>query len=243
MTPLEVLDTEFAGASDRAASIVAAAVLDDTLRELLEATLVSERPSGIDPFATGQELGSFMSRVKMAFLLGLIDDSERKRLALVAKIRNEFAHLAQDMSFKSPRVADRCRELSPPEELVPPRYVPGELELERLHEFKTPLANRDNPRALFEEATLLLLYVLKGRIAQAKFKHPFSPLPFKNAAEPAGEHLVHAMLAKRRAIESGQSPEEIAELTDMVTKLANIVVFAAAGANKRPATDSSGSAG
>lgn len=232
MTPLEVLDAEFAGASDRAASIVAAAVLDDTLRELLEAALVPERPSGLDPFAPGQELGSFMSRVRMAFLLGLIDDSERRRLALVAKIRNEFAHLAQGISFGSSRIADRCRELSPPVELVPPRFVPGELEIERLHEFRTPLADRGNPRALFEEATLFLLYVLKGRIAQAQFKRPTSPSPFVNAAEPAGEHLAHAMVAKRRAIDAGAPAEEIAKLTDLVTKLANIVVFSAAGANK-----------
>ena len=188
MTPLEVLDAEFSGASDRAAAIIAASVLDDTLRELLEAGLVPERPSGIDPFAPGQELGSFMSRAKMAFLFGLIDDSERKRLALVAKIRNEFAHLAQEMSFSSSRVADRCRELSPPVQLVPPRYVPGDLEIEKLHEFKTPIANRDNPRALFEEATLFLLYVLMGRIAQARFKRPTSPSPFINAAEPAVPH-------------------------------------------------------
>lgn len=241
MTPLEVLDAEFSGASDRAASIVAAAVLDDTLRELLEVALVPERPSGLDPFSPGQELGSFMSRVKMAFLLGLIDDSERKRLALIAKIRNEFAHLAQDMNFGSPRVADRCRELSPPLGLVPPRLVPEELEIERLHEFKTPLADRDDPRALFEEATLFLLYVLKGRIAQAKFKRPTSPSPFKNAAGPAGEHLAHAMVAKRRAIDAGAPADEIAELTDLVKKLANIVVFAAAGANKPKADDSAGS--
>ncbi|WP_141233553.1 hypothetical protein [Lysobacter antibioticus] len=177
-----------------------------------------------------------MSRVKMAFLLGLIDESERKRLALVAKIRNEFAHLVQDLSFNSARVADRCRELSPPTELVPPRYVPEILELEKLHEFKTPLADRDDPRALFEEATLFLVYVLKGRLAQAKSRRPDSPPPFKNAAEPAGEYLAHAMVAKRRAIENNHPQEEIAELTDLVAKLANIVVFAAAGANKSAPT-------
>lgn len=231
MTPLEVLDAEFAGASDRAASIVAAAILDDTLRTLLEAALISERPSGLDPFAPGQELGSFMNRVKMAFLLGLIDDSERKRLTLVAKIRNEFAHLAHDLTFGSSRIADRCRELSPPRELIPPRFVPGELNIESLHEFKTPLADRGNPRALFEEATLFLLYVLMGRIAQANVKKPSSPSPFKNAAEPAGEYLAHAMVAKRRAIETGE-PAKIAELTDLVKILTKIVVFSAAGANK-----------
>ncbi|WFC42070.1 hypothetical protein [Pseudoxanthomonas sp. SE1] len=87
---------------------------------------------------------------------------------------------------------------------------------------------------------MFLLYVLKGRIAQAKFKQTTSPSPFKNAAEPAGEHLAHAMVAKRRAIDTGASAEEIAKLTDLVTKLANIVVFAAAGANKPKADGSAG---
>lgn len=91
MTALEVLDAEFSGASDRAAAIVAAAVLDDALRTLLGAAVVADHPAGIDVFAPGQELGSFMSRVKISFMLGLIDDSERKRLTLAAKIRNEFA--------------------------------------------------------------------------------------------------------------------------------------------------------
>lgn len=235
MTALEVLDAEFSGASDRAAAIVAAAVLDDALRTLLSAAMVVNYPPGFDVFAPGQELGSFMSRVKISFMLGLIDDSERKRLSLVAKIRNEFAHLAQDISFKSAHIADRCRELSPPKELIPPREVPDVLELEKLHEFKTPLADRNNPRALFEEATLFLLYVLKGRFAQALVRRPEPPSKFKNAAEPAGEFLVHAMVEKRHAIEAGDPPEKLAELQDLVNKLTNIVVFAAAGANRDPA--------
>lgn len=243
MTALEVLDAEFSGASDRAAAIVAAAVLDDALRTLVGAAMVVDHPQGIDVFAPGQELGSFMSRVKIAFMLGLIDDSERKRLSLVAKIRNEFAHLAQGISFSSAHIADRCRELSPPKELVPPREVPDVLELEKLHEFKTPLADRSNPRALFEEATLFLLYVIKGRFAQAIVRRPDPPAKFKNAAEPAGEFLVHAMVAKRQAIEAGDSPERIAELQDAVNKLANIVVFATVGANKERAVGNDASAG
>lgn len=232
MTPLEVLDAEFAGASDRAAAIVAAAVLDDALRTLLTAVMVADHPPGFDVFAPGQELGSYMARVKIAFMLGLIDDSERMRLSLVAKIRNEFAHLAKDISFNSTRIADRCRELAAPRELVPPRQVPDVLELERLHEFRTPLADRSNPRAIFEEATLFLLYALKGRFAQAVVRRPGPPSKFKNAAEPAGEFLAHAMVAKRQAIEAGDPPEKIAQLQDQVNQLAKIVVFAAAGANK-----------
>jgi len=233
MTPLEVLDAEFAGASDRAAAIVAAAVIDDALRTLLAAVMVEDHPPGLDVFAPGQELGSYMGRVKIAFMLGLIDDSERMRLSLVAKVRNEFAHLAEDISFNTPRIADRCRQLAAPEELVPPRQVPDALELEMLHEFKTPLANRNNPRAIFEEATLFLLYILKGRFAQAMVRRPSRPSKFKNAAEPAGEFLARAMVAKRHAIEAGDPPDKIAQLRDEVNRLANIVVFTAAGANKK----------
>ncbi|WP_242893052.1 hypothetical protein [Stenotrophomonas maltophilia] len=243
MTPLEVLDAEFSGASDRAAAIVAAAVIDDALRALLEAVMVVDHPHGIDVFAPGQELGSYMGRVKIAFMLGLIDDSERVRLTLVAKIRNEFAHLAKDIGFDSPRIADRCRELAAPKELVPPRLVPDAHGLERLCDFKTSLADRSNPRAVFEEATMFLLYVLKGRFAQAIVRRPRPPSKFNNAAEPAGEFLAHAMVARRHAIEAGDPPEKIAQLQDQINQLTSIVVFAAAGANKEPPTGNGRDAG
>jgi DNA-binding MltR family transcriptional regulator len=241
-TALEVLDAEFAGASDRAAVIVSAAVLDDVLKDLLSAVMVPEALAASDLFGPSQALGSFSSRVKLAHALGLIHESERRQLVLLARIRNNFAHLASDLSFATPSVADRCRELAPPPELVPPRQVPPKVDLDNLHTFKTPVARFDDPRGLFEEATLFLLYVLKGRLAQARTRPAQAPKPFTSAGEAAGEHLAHAMVAKRRAIERDAPPEEIQELQSFVDFLCSIVVHATTGAQShRPDPSSEGS--
>lgn len=229
-TALEILDAEFAGASDRAAAIVAAAILDDALQDLLKCAMVGEALKESDVFRPGQQLGSFSTRVKLAHLLGLIDESEKRRLSLVARVRNDFAHLASDLSFATPSVADRCRELAPPPELVPPREVPPEIDLDNLHKFKTPVASFNDPRALFEEATLFLLYVLKGRFAQAVVRRPKAANPFASAGEAAGEFLVHAMVAKRQAIERGASEGEILDLQEQVRVLTSVVVHATSGA-------------
>ncbi len=235
-TALEILDAEFAGASDRAAVIVAAAILDDALRDLLKCAMVEEALNESDVFRPSQPLGSFSARVKLAHLLGLIDESEKRRLNLVARVRNDFAHLVSDLSFATPSVADRCRELAPPPDLVPPRQVPPKVDLDNLLRFKTPVASFNDPRALFEEATLFLLYVLKGRLAQAMGRRPKVANPFASAGEAAGELLVHAMVAKRQAIERDAPPDEIQRLQELVDVLASIVVHATTGAQScRPA--------
>lgn len=227
---LEVLDAEFAGASDRAAVIVSAAVLDEVLKELLSAVMEPDAVAASDIFSPSQAMGSFGARVKLAHVLGLIHESEKRQLGLLARIRNDFAHLASDLSFATPSVADRCRELAPPPQLVPPRQVPPRVDLDSLHNFKTPVAPFDDPRALFEEATLFLLYVLKGRLAQALARPACAARPFASAGEAAGEHLAHAMVAKRRAIERGATPEEIQQLQERVEVLCSVVVHATTGA-------------
>ncbi len=225
----EVLDKEFAGASDRAAAVVAAAFLDELLNTLLQAAMVDGSFKQSELFQPAQPLGSFMAKVRLSMALGLIDESEKRRLALVAKIRNEFAHATADLSFTTHAIADRCRELAFPIRLVAPRTVPNEIDMENLEDFRTPLEDRDNPRALFEEATLCLLYVLKGRLAQALRRRPTSPEPFSNAAEPAGEFLAIAMVQRRAAIENGRPQEEIDKLQSIVETLLSVVVHAAAG--------------
>ncbi|WP_079221100.1 MULTISPECIES: hypothetical protein [Stenotrophomonas] len=227
--PYDVLDREFAGASDRAAAVVAAAFLDEFLNTLLQAVMVEDSSERSDLFKPAQPLGSFMAKVRLSLALGLIDESEKRRLALVAKIRNDFAHVTSDLSFTTPAIADRCRQLAFPIEMVAPRTVPSEIDLETLKDFRIPLADRDSPRALFEEATLCLLYVLKGRLAQAMLRRPTAPKPYSNPAEPAGEYLAIAMVQRRMAIERGRPPEDIEKLRNLVETLSGVVVYAKVG--------------
>lgn len=232
-TPLHILDAEFSGSSDRAAAVVAAAFLDAAIRRLLEAAMIAPPTSGPDLFAPGQILGTFMAKANLAFMLGLIDESERKRLSLIARIRNEFAHIADDVNFDKPEVKDRCRDLAVPADMVPPRQVPPKVDMSRLHEFRTTTADPNNSRSLFEEATLYLLYVLYGREAQAATRRPVPAKAFNSPGEPAGEVLVHAILALRRGKESGQPQEVLAELQSQVDALVSVVVHAEIGRPKQ----------
>jgi len=56
-------------------------------------------------------IGTFESRIDMAFMLGLISENERRILNLIRKIRNEFSHSAEHIDFESSRVKDMCLSL------------------------------------------------------------------------------------------------------------------------------------
>jgi mannitol operon repressor len=56
-------------------------------------------------------LGTFSSRTEACFALGLIDDYEYTEIALIRKIRNEFAHAKHGTSFQTPRVQGLCSGL------------------------------------------------------------------------------------------------------------------------------------
>jgi DNA-binding MltR family transcriptional regulator len=47
-----------------------------------------------------------------AFALGLISEKTYRDLQILREIRNEFAHFSESVSFDTPSVRDRCRELS-----------------------------------------------------------------------------------------------------------------------------------
>lgn len=233
----EVLNAEFARANDRAAAVVAAAFLDEAVRGVLEVIMLPLGKDDPDLFSPSQSLGSFMARANLAYRLGLIDRSEWSRLGKVAKIRNEFAHITEDVSFETPRIKDRCLALSVPLGLVPPRHVPPKVDLATLHTFRTPIADRSDPRAIFEEATLHLLFVLAGRRVGARERAPSSPKTFTSAGEPVGELLAQAMVARDAAIKAGESDERVQALKDQVETLVSVVVHATVGGSINGRTD------
>ncbi len=97
--------------TERGSALVAASMLDQRLREILEAFLVpglstQELLSGFNA-----PLGTFASRATAAFALGLIQENELKEITVVRRIRNEFGHDWKPRSFKSGAVADLCKQL------------------------------------------------------------------------------------------------------------------------------------
>ena len=105
--------------SDRGCVLVAAAYLDESLFELLGATFSQDkvcRKKAVDPLFTGLgPLSTFSAKIKIAYALELIDADIFLSLETIRKIRNEFAHTFTDLTFDTPSVADRVKNLNIPD--------------------------------------------------------------------------------------------------------------------------------
>lgn len=102
---------EFQKESDRAAVIVGAAFLDEHLLDLLRGFLVADGEAN-RLLAPDGPLGSFGTRIRAAYCMGLISNDERNDLVLVQRIRNAFAHDLHGLSFDNERIKSRCLQLS-----------------------------------------------------------------------------------------------------------------------------------
>ena len=102
------------GESDRAAVIIAAAKLDQLLRDLIVARLVPSSKSDDDLVDGDRPLGAFSARIAIAFRIGLIDAEVARSLDLIRRIRNEFAHEARLASLSSDEHIKRVKELARP---------------------------------------------------------------------------------------------------------------------------------
>jgi mannitol operon repressor len=97
--------------SDRGLALVAAALIDDKLAETLRHFFCEGPSAGKMIDDTNAPLGTFSARAETCFSLGLIDEFEYGEIALVRKVRNEFAHAKHGMSFQTPRVQGLCSSL------------------------------------------------------------------------------------------------------------------------------------
>jgi mannitol operon repressor len=97
--------------SDRGAALVAASMLDDRLQAIL-ATFFIESSAAKD-LVTGfnAPLGTLASRASAAMALGLIQENEFDEITVIRKIRNEFGHGWEPITFESAVVAVHTRKL------------------------------------------------------------------------------------------------------------------------------------
>ena len=111
---LEVISlrTTLSSESDRGCSLMAAAYLDMQLGELLKAFLVDDKRLVNELFRHTGALGTFSSRIDLAYSLGLISKGDRRNLHLIRKIRNDFAHVHLRLDFNNESISARCNELS-----------------------------------------------------------------------------------------------------------------------------------
>jgi len=129
---------EFQKETDRGASILAASMLDQKLKTILEDYLIDCKATKQLLEGFNAPIGTFSSRQHLAFSLGLISEYEYRDCEIIRKIRNEFAHKFElEFSFMDNKVASLCYNLQAP--------TPGDKS-----EFK------DKPRALFINGVTML---------------------------------------------------------------------------------------
>jgi DNA-binding MltR family transcriptional regulator len=107
---------ELQSQTDRGTAIIAAAVMDDLLNQLITSRLIdlgSERHDSLFS-RTNAPLSSFSSRIEMAFALGVLSNEARLGLHLIRDVRNAFAHRIEQIQFDHPEVAQMIQSRAMP---------------------------------------------------------------------------------------------------------------------------------
>ena len=128
---------ELRGESDRAAAIIAASFLDEHLKQLLSNYFVDDEKETTLLLSSESSLGTFGSRIRAAYCMGLIPKDWFQALKLIKDIRNAFAHQLHGRSFSDQDITQACEELK---SLMP---------------LKAPVPQ--TPRMMFESAAIFIL--------------------------------------------------------------------------------------
>jgi len=104
---------EFNDESERGAVLVAASRLEEMLGDIIRAFLRDGKTtiSLIEGF--NAPLSTFSAKAAASHAMGLITDREFQEVSLIRKIRNEFAHRWDGVSFNSQKVKDLSIRLRP----------------------------------------------------------------------------------------------------------------------------------
>lgn len=97
--------------SDRAVAVVCLAIVENRLTDLLKAAMRKDEKTQEELFNPSGPIGSLGTKIKLAYMLGLIHADVYSDLRLVTKIRNEFAHSVRITSFDEPSIKRRISSL------------------------------------------------------------------------------------------------------------------------------------
>jgi DNA-binding MltR family transcriptional regulator len=168
--------------TDRGCALMAAAYLDSRLCKLLKQYFVDDEKTAKDLLAPDRPLYSFSARIDLAYMLGLVSSSDRKALRLIKKIRNEFGHVPEPITFDGPAMAERCKEL------------------EQIGFFK-----QSSHRAMFIGAMMAVLARLDNQIRRVSHRKPRVGLPVSELGDlNANTTIVRAFFR----IDTAETPED-----------------------------------
>lgn len=111
VSSLRQATASFTKQTDRGSALIATAWVDNALEVYLRAYFRSDEKTANEILRPDGPLGSFSARIKLAYLLGIIEPTAFRDLEIVRAIRNDFAHVRQPMKFTDPSIKNRCKHL------------------------------------------------------------------------------------------------------------------------------------
>ena len=98
--------------TDTGIAIVSAAYFDECLKNLFFLGIDNTSKSQFDKLVNfGGPLGTFSSRINLAFGFSMISKDTHQSLDSIRKIRNEFAHSPFDITFNTERIRNKVIEI------------------------------------------------------------------------------------------------------------------------------------
>lgn len=95
--------------TDRGASLIGAAFIDNVLESMFRAYFADDRKIVDELLNSNDLIGNLAVKGKLAYCLGLIGKENYEDINVIRKIRNEFAHLDKPVSFDMPEVKELCK--------------------------------------------------------------------------------------------------------------------------------------
>lgn len=97
--------------SDRGCALLAASHLDFLLQEMLKSKMVGTNKQLKALFDFNGALGTFSSRIQIAYSIGLLSKTYVNDLQIIRKIRNEFGHSPSVIDFDNEKISGLCNNL------------------------------------------------------------------------------------------------------------------------------------
>lgn len=110
MSVYQTVVQELSQESDRGCVVLAFAWLDEQLTKNLQKYLLpTERASlkSDELLGAGRPLGDASTKIDLSLRLGILQPNTHESLHLIRRLRNDFAHLSQRITFDTPNIRDR----------------------------------------------------------------------------------------------------------------------------------------
>ena len=167
--------------TDRGCVLMVSSFLENELERVLVNKLVGDTSFKKELFSYNGPLGSFSSKIRLSYSLGIISKDIMKNLDLIRKIRNEFGHDYKPITFESSKISNRVFNLTES------FYLKGDVK----------------PRRYFENSAIGILAFIHSEFETEQFKekkhNPTSELErkkMKNEAEITANEIIEALITK-----------------------------------------------